>query len=492
MTFTKQLNNEMNPLELYQLAESLGSDVEQAGSYLYLIGFSMQLFIDCFFGTFLYHQASLLPDAIFHSNWRTLDDEELKKDFVFLLQNSQRIPQFNAYNVYDMHMMSFIKGMYKVVILWYKSDELKSVFHIILTDFWPYDLINLESKRKIKDMYRLMNGLVWWFFCAGFLYASMFLIPSLFSNRGLPYVVSYPFDWTVSPWYEIIYCIQAFAHGITISFIGTGANFLVLGTLLNISSQYCILQECFEIFNTPEMYATNKKLRKITSDGLENKYTDERKEYFVRCVRHHQLILRFTKQLNNAMNPLELYQLAESLGSVAEQAASLLPDAIFHSNWRTLEDEELRKDFVFLLQNSQRIPQFNAYNVYDMHMVSFIKGMYKIFILWYKSDEFKSVFHIILNDFWPYDLINLESKRNVKNMYRLMNGLASLLPDAIFHSNWRTLEDEELRKDFVFLLQNSQRIPQFNAYNVYDMHMMSFIKVIKVAFSFYTMLSKLK
>ncbi|XP_072389286.1 odorant receptor 83a-like [Diabrotica undecimpunctata] len=312
-------------------------------------------------------------------------------------------------------VMLVFMGMYKTVILWYKSDELKSVFHIILTDFWPYDLINLESKRKIKDMYRLMNGLIWWFFCAGFLYASMFLIPSLFSTRGLPYIISYPFDWTVSPWYEIIYCTQGFAHGITITFIGTGANFLVLGTLLNISSQYCILQECFEIFNTPEMYSANKKLRKIMNDGLENKYTDERKEYFVRCVRHHQLILRFTKQLNNAMNPLELYQLAvsifalclgalrianmESLGSVAEQAvsfiyligftmqlfidcffgtylyhqASLLPDAIFHSKWRTLEDEELRKDFVFLLQNSQRIPQFNAYNVYDMHMVSFIK-----------------------------------------------------------------------------------------------------------------------
>ncbi|XP_072389287.1 uncharacterized protein [Diabrotica undecimpunctata] len=165
------------------------------------------------------------------------------------------------------------------------------------------------------------------------------------------------------------------------------------------------------------MYATNKKLRKIMKDDLENKYTDERKEYFVRCVRHHQLILRLTNQLNNAMNPLELYQLAvsifalclgalrianvESLGNVAEQAvgllylfgfsiqlcvdcffgtylyhqASLLPDAIFHSNWRTLEDEELRKDFVFLLQNSQRIPQFNAYNVYDMHMMSFIKRL---------------------------------------------------------------------------------------------------------------------
>ncbi|XP_050505391.1 odorant receptor 2a-like [Diabrotica virgifera virgifera] len=99
----------MNPLELYQLFELAGTVAEQGINFVYLYGFSLQLFIDCFFGTYLYHQASLLPDAIFHSNWRMLEDKELKKDFAFLLQNSQRIPQFNAYNLYDMHMYSYVK-----------------------------------------------------------------------------------------------------------------------------------------------------------------------------------------------------------------------------------------------------------------------------------------------------------------------------------------------------------------------------------------------
>ncbi|XP_050503953.1 odorant receptor 94b-like [Diabrotica virgifera virgifera] len=335
-----------------------------------------------------------------------------------------------ATNVMCMLMLVFM-GVYKIGILWYNSNEFKSLFHTILTEFWPYDLINLESKRKIKNMYRLMNGLVWLFFAAGFSYDSIFLIPSLFSTRGLPYVIAYPFNWTVSPWYEIIYCTQTFVHGITITIITTGANFLVLGTLLNISSQYCILQECFEIFNTPEMYATNKKLRNIMNDGLENKYTDERKEYFVRCVRHHQIILRITNQFNNAMNPLEIYQLAASI-------FALCVGALRFANMDSLGNlAEQAVSFLYLVGFSMQL------------FIDCFFGTY-------------------------------------------LNHQASLLPEAIFHSNWKTLDDEELRKDFVFLLQNSQRIPQFNAYKVYDMHMMSFIKVIKVAFSFYTMLSKLK
>uniref|UniRef100_A0A6P7GLD4 Uncharacterized protein LOC114344075 n=1 Tax=Diabrotica virgifera virgifera TaxID=50390 RepID=A0A6P7GLD4_DIAVI len=205
---------------------------------------------------------------------------------------------------------------YKLVVIYYKSDELKAVFKIILTDFWPYDLINLESKRKVKEMYNLMNTLKFWFICGGFFYALIYLIPPLFTTNRLPYPVSYPFDWTAAPWYQIVYFTQVFFHSTTISLIGSAADFLVLGVLFSISSQYCILQECFEIFNTPEMYATNKRLREIMNDGLENKYTDERREFFVRCVRHHQLILRITKQYNNAMNPLEMFQLFISICAI--------------------------------------------------------------------------------------------------------------------------------------------------------------------------------
>uniref|UniRef100_A0A6P7G827 Odorant receptor 94b-like n=1 Tax=Diabrotica virgifera virgifera TaxID=50390 RepID=A0A6P7G827_DIAVI len=279
-------------------------------------------------------------------------------------------------------------------------------------------------------MYSLMNVMIWCFFWTGLIYAFMYQIPPLFKTNGLPYPVVYPFDWTATPWYQIVYFSQAFVQSI-ISLVGTGADFLVLGGLLSITSQYCILQECVEIFNTPEMYATNKRLREIMNDGLENRYADERREYFVRCVRHHQRILRFTKQFNIAMNPLELYQLFVSIFGLCLGALGIANLELAG----TVAEQGI--NFVYL---------------YGFSLQLFIDCFFGTYL-----------YH-----------------------------QASLLPDAIFHSNWRMLEDKELKKDFAFLLQNSQRIPQFNAYNLYDMHMYSYVKVIKVAFSFYTILSKLK
>uniref|UniRef100_A0A6P7FDC4 Uncharacterized protein LOC114328902 n=1 Tax=Diabrotica virgifera virgifera TaxID=50390 RepID=A0A6P7FDC4_DIAVI len=60
-------------------------------------------------------------------------------------------------------MMIYIMSTYKLIVVWYKSDELKDVFNIILTEFWPYDLMNGESNKQTKEMYNLMNTIKWAF-----------------------------------------------------------------------------------------------------------------------------------------------------------------------------------------------------------------------------------------------------------------------------------------------------------------------------------------
>ncbi|XP_050513691.1 uncharacterized protein LOC126889429 [Diabrotica virgifera virgifera] len=70
----------------------------------------MQLLIDCILGTILYNQAALLPDYIFSNNWGNLENNLVKvKDIIFVLIHAQRIPQFNAYGLYDLNMESFLK-----------------------------------------------------------------------------------------------------------------------------------------------------------------------------------------------------------------------------------------------------------------------------------------------------------------------------------------------------------------------------------------------
>ncbi|XP_057667263.1 LOW QUALITY PROTEIN: odorant receptor 33a-like [Diorhabda carinulata] len=118
-----KLNDILNPLELGQLVVSslgicfgilrLSSENLSFGdlivSFLYMAGVISQLAVDCALGTLLYYQASLLPEAIFDSNWIGLTFNVLKKDVIFFLHHSQRIPQLTAYNLVDMHMMSFLK-----------------------------------------------------------------------------------------------------------------------------------------------------------------------------------------------------------------------------------------------------------------------------------------------------------------------------------------------------------------------------------------------
>ncbi|CAG9858323.1 unnamed protein product [Phyllotreta striolata] len=99
-----------NCLGYFQLTKIPNATLEsKIISCFFLMGFLMQLFIDCFLGTVLYHQASLLPEAIFKSNWLKFSNVQLKKDIVFVLMHSQRIPQFNVYSLYDMNMISFAK-----------------------------------------------------------------------------------------------------------------------------------------------------------------------------------------------------------------------------------------------------------------------------------------------------------------------------------------------------------------------------------------------
>ncbi|XP_072394882.1 odorant receptor 42a-like [Diabrotica undecimpunctata] len=76
---------------------------------IYTTGVSLQLSMDCVTGNELFYQASLLPDCLFQSNWRTLADKELIKDVMFVIQHTQRILQYSAYGVYDLNINAYIK-----------------------------------------------------------------------------------------------------------------------------------------------------------------------------------------------------------------------------------------------------------------------------------------------------------------------------------------------------------------------------------------------
>ncbi|XP_072396768.1 odorant receptor 98a-like [Diabrotica undecimpunctata] len=191
--------------------------------------------------------------------------------------------------------------------------------------------------------------------------------------------------------------------------------------------QYYLLELCLGQINSKNMLEYNKSLRRHCQDKLEEIYKDELKEYFVRCVRHHQMLLRYTNTINKTLNPLELCQLAYSICAICFGILRI-------TYLNDISPTEIIISIVYIIGFTMQL------------LIDCILGT------------------ILYNQ-------------------------ASLLPDYIFSNNWENLENNILKKDIMFVLTHAQRIPQFNAYGLYDLNMMSFLKVIKVAFSFYTVLS---
>lgn len=121
--------------------------------------------------------------------------------------------------------------------------------------------------------------------------ATFALIPKFTNEKTLPFVADYPFDWTISPFYEITYVCHLFFIVLLGLGVSVGEDLLVMAILLSTAYQFFILRICFEVFNTDGINNVNKKLRKLQSDQLDCKY-DELTEYFIRCVRHHEMLLR--------------------------------------------------------------------------------------------------------------------------------------------------------------------------------------------------------
>nr|APC94306.1 odorant receptor 2 [Pyrrhalta aenescens] len=315
--------------------------------------------------------------------------------------------------IYGMCLLSLpTMSVIKTPFVFYKFKALKNLLKQIETEFWPYDVVDLETKKELKEVYSISIGFMLLFFVIVQIYYGAFLVvPAFLKERVLPLPCSLPFEWTDGIPYALIYIVQFICLELGTTFGVLGIDILTLCLCICTSNQYRILQKCFLIYNTVDMRETNDLLRTITKRSMDN-YSLE-KEYLVRLIDHHNLLLRFTTKLNEVLSPLELGHLVISImgiclgtyvlsmkelstlhralalifftgfnmqlsidctvGAELYHQATLLPHCVFHSNWMSLEDTNLKKDISFVLQSSQRFPELRAYNLYSMDMVTFLK-----------------------------------------------------------------------------------------------------------------------
>ncbi|CAG9859195.1 unnamed protein product [Phyllotreta striolata] len=323
-----------------------------------------------------------------------------------------------------------VQGTAKTLVIYINNGELEVILDDIMTKFWPYDLLETKLKKELKSFYYVIVIIMISLVTFGVLYSSMIMITP-WASRKFPFDVSYPnIDYNASPYYELIYLVQIFTIQYFLFCLVLGCDYSFLAICSCVIAQYKLLQNALMAFHTPLMEEVNRKLRRIGNDGLEGKMYPIHKEYFIRCVNHHHLLLGITKKMNSMFSSIEMVQLSCSMTGVCIGLFSLT----------ALEDPPVSSLVIIL--------SFTA---------------------------------IYFNELFVYCAIGNE-----------LHYQASFLPEFVFKSNWNELADKELTRDFMFMLQRSQDIPQLSAYNLYDINMESYIKVFKLSFSFYTFLTTMK
>ncbi|XP_072394979.1 odorant receptor 13a-like [Diabrotica undecimpunctata] len=308
----------------------------------------------------------------------------------------------------------------------YKSKELKHLLDMISTNFWPSDMLDKTNKNSFNGLYKA--GFVFMILMAitGQIFTTVIMVqPVFFSERTLPFPCVLPVDWSNTYIYVPVYIIQVIVMQLAVCVGVLGTDFLILALCTYTANQYYLLQRCFLVYNTSEMKEINQELTILSKDGMKRYGNCLEKEYLFRCVKHHTMLIRFNKDFNKTFNPIEIGQLINNVLGVC------LGTFIFS------------RDDVSIYQSAAAI----------IYSIGFVMQL--------------GIDCVMGNEMW----------------YQ-----ASLIPDCLFQSNWKALESKELKKDVLFILQNTQKFPQFTAYGVYDMNMTSFIKVLKVAFSAYTFL----
>ncbi|CAG9833429.1 unnamed protein product [Diabrotica balteata] len=210
--------------------------------------------------------------------------------FAYIVNN---LNEFNEVT-YALFMIVLPTGpILKMPVIAYKSKEFKKLISQISTKYWPSDLLDVGSKNDFKGIYTAGFTVIGAMLGLGFVFTTaLWVQPLLSSEITFPLPSLYPSGWVNDYTFWLFYGLQAI-YLIFVILVGTGsADFLILSVCIYTANQFYLLQQCFLVYNTDEMAEVNKKLRALDKEDMQKYYGYTEKEYLVRCVKHHAMLLR--------------------------------------------------------------------------------------------------------------------------------------------------------------------------------------------------------
>lgn len=187
--------------------------------------------------------------------------------------------------------------MVKGSVFYYYLNSAKDIFDVIIYKFWPSSLVGKEVENSLYRYYRILQGGMMAVYFNGLFFSIAFILtPLVKGGRKTPYKTVYPFDYSGSPEFEVMYLVQSFTNFYVVLGVIIGVDTLFMAICCNVTAQYRLLKNVFLKLGTDEVKELNVRLDLlyVGPSKLEENLNEEKK-FLNRCISHHQLLLRWLK-----------------------------------------------------------------------------------------------------------------------------------------------------------------------------------------------------
>lgn len=162
------------------------------------------------------------------------------------------------------------------VIIIFKKKEISQLLSTVYFEFWPSNILKKKFQQQLKKETAYLVGFCYIFTSSAFISALQYFILPLVLNTGeLPFSTSYLFNWSKSPYFELLFVWQSFLCGI-FSLSICGFDMLFVSLLWNCIAQFKILK----------FYIQSDFKNLIQKDKFEKNL------FLVKIIRHHQKVVR--------------------------------------------------------------------------------------------------------------------------------------------------------------------------------------------------------
>ncbi|KAI4456945.1 odorant receptor [Holotrichia oblita] len=190
-----------------------------------------------------------------------------------------------------------LQSMTKMSIMFFRHKDLTFIIKMVWYEFWPSNTMGTITENHIKTDSKRLLLLFFVVYGTGCMFLLLLIIgPAIIGVRKLPYSSWYPFDWSTTPTYEILYTIQVYVAIYIIANTVCGYDFLYCSICANCVAQYRLLNEAIKYIGSGREEILTDFLFGLPGVNyrpvITKEYEDARK-LLVICVNHHQKLIKY-------------------------------------------------------------------------------------------------------------------------------------------------------------------------------------------------------